>query len=217
MTDRLDDLLFSIGEEQNDRVDFDQMYADLLKKHKEEEKKRSIRRSRFVRYGAMAACAVALVGIGAAMINSSRPAPEAAIHAPMSDGYTAAAAAEEAPAEAAPAEEPMMAETQETEAPVATESAPKEEAAGGPWDGATLAMQTDDTDDIEIEIGVCPDAESRLKAAGIEAEPYDSEDAPEAGYALMVGEGKAIWNAGSGVYRITLNGDIAEQLKELCE
>ena len=215
MTDRLDDLLFSIGEEQNDRVDFDQMYADLLKKHKEEEKKRSIRRSRFVRYGAMAACAVALVGIGAAMVNGSRPAPEAAIHAPMSDGYTAAAAAEEAPAEAAPAEEPMMAEA----APEmkADETAEAGEAAGGPWDGATLAMQTDDTDDIEIEIGVCPDAESRLKAAGIEAEPYDSEDAPEAGYALMTGEGEAIWNAGSGVYRVTLNGDIAEQLKELCE
>lgn len=213
MTDRLDDLLFSIGEEQNDRVDFDQMYADLLQKQKEEEKKRSIRRSRFVRYGAMAACAVALVGIGAAMINSSRPAPEAAIHAPMSDGYTAAAATEEAPAEAAPAEEPMMAEA----APEmkADETAEAGEAAGGPWDGATLAMQTDDTDDIEI--GVCPDAESRLKAAGIEAEPYDSEDAPEAGYALMTGEGEAIWNAGSGVYRVTLNGDIAEQLKELCE
>lgn len=215
MTDRLDDLLFSIGEEQNDRVDFDQMYADLLKKHKEEEKKRSIRRSRFVRYGAMAACAVALVGIGAAMVNSSRPAPEAAIHAPMSDEYAAAAAAEEAPAEAAPAEEPMMAEA----APEmkADETAEAGEAAGGPWDGATLAMQTDDTDDIEIEIGVCPDAESRLKAAGIEAEPYDGEDAPEAGYALMTGEGEAIWNAGSGVYRVTLNGDIAEQLKELCE
>ena len=215
MTDRLDDLLFSIGEEQNDRVDFDQMYADLLQKQKEEEKKSSIRRSRFVRYGAMAACAVALVGIGAAMINSSRPAPEAAIHAPMSDGYTAAAAAEEAPAEAAPAEEPMMAEA----APEmkADETAEAGEAAGGPWDGATLAMQTDDTDDIEIEIGVCPDAESRLKAAGIEAEPYDGEDAPEAGYALMTGEGEAIWNAGSGVYRVTLNGDIAEQLKELCE
>ena len=215
MTDRLDDLLFSIGEEQNDRVDFDQMYADLLQKQKEEEKKSSIRRSRFVRYGAMAACAVALVGIGAAMVNGSRPAPEAAIHAPMSDGYTAAAAAEEAPAEAAPAEEPMMAEA----APEmkADETAEAGEAAGGPWDGATLAMQTDDTDDIEIEIGVCPDAESRLKAAGIEAEPYDSEDAPEAGYALMTGEGEAIWNAGSGVYRVTLNGDIAEQLKELCE
>ena len=214
MTDRLDDLLFSIGEEQNDRVDFDQMYADLLKKHKEEEKKRSIRRSRFVRYGAMAACAVALVGIGAAMINSSRPAPEAAIHAPMSDGYTAAAAAEEAPAEAAPAEEPMMAAAPEMKA---DETAEAGEAAGGPWDGATLAMQTDDTDDIEIEIGTCDDAWSRLKAAGIEAEPYDSEDAPEAGYALMTGEGEAIWNAGSGVYRVTLNGDIAEQLKELCE
>lgn len=39
MTDRLDDLLFSIGEEQNDRVDFDQMYADLLQKQKEEEKR----------------------------------------------------------------------------------------------------------------------------------------------------------------------------------
>lgn len=38
MTDRLDDLLFSIGEEQNGRVDFDQMYADLLQKQKEEEK-----------------------------------------------------------------------------------------------------------------------------------------------------------------------------------
>lgn len=215
MTDRLDDLLFSMGEEQNGRVDFDQMYADLLQKQKEEEKKRSTRRSRFVRYGTMAACAVALIGIGTAMLSGSRPAPEAAIHAPMSDGYTAAAAAEEAPAEAAPAEEPMMAEA----APEmkADETAEAGEAAGGPWDGATLAMQTDDTDDIEIEIGVCPDAESRLKAAGIEAEPYDSEDAPEAGYALMMGEGEAIWNAGSGVYRVTLNGDIAEQLKELCE
>jgi len=214
MTDKLDDLLFSIGEEQNDRVDFDQMYADLLKKQKEEEKKRSTRRSRFVRYGAMAACAVALVGIGAAMVNSSRFKAEAPAEAAMTEECVeeSAAAAEEAAQEA-----PMMAAAQETEAPVATESAPKEEAAGGPWDGATLAMQTDDTDDIEIEIGVCPDAESRLKAAGIEAEPYDSEDAPEAGYALMTGEGEAIWNAGSGVYRVTLNGDIAEQLKELCE
>lgn len=216
MTDRLDDLLFSIGEEQNDRVDFDQMYADLLKKHKEEEKKRSIRRSRFVHYGAMAACAVALVGIGAAMINSSRFKAEAPAEAAMTEECVeGSAAAEEAPAEAAPAEEPMMAEA----APEmkADETAEAGEAAGGPWDGATLAMQTDDTDDIEIEIGVCPDAESRLKAAGIEAEPYDGEDAPEAGYALMTGEGEAIWNAGSGVYRITLNGDIAEQLKELCE
>lgn len=214
MTDRLDDLLFSIGEEQNDRVDFDQMYADLLQKQKEEEKKRSTRRSRFVRYGAMAACAVALVGIGAAMVNSSRFKAEAPAEAAMTEECVegSAAAAEEAAQEA-----PMMAAAQETEAPVATESAPKEEAAGGLWDGATLAMQTDDTDDIEIEIGVCPDAESRLKAAGIEAEPYDSEDAPEAGYALMTGEGEAIWNAGSGVYRVTLNGDIAEQLKELCE
>lgn len=216
MTDRLDDLLFSIGEEQNDRVDFDQMYADLLQKRKEEEKKSSTRRSRFVRYGAMAACAVALVGIGAAMVNSSRFKAEAPAEAAMTEECVEGSApAEEAPAEAAPAEEPMMAEA----APEmkADETAEAGEAAGGPWDGATLAMQTDDTDDIEIEIGVCPDAESRLKAAGIEAEPYDSEDAPEAGYALMTGEGEAIWNAGSGVYRVTLNGDIAEQLKELCE
>lgn len=212
MTDRLDDLLFSIGEEQNDRVDFDQMYADLLKKHKEEEKKRSIRRSRFVRYGAMAACAVALVGIGAAMVNSSRPAPEAAIHAPMSDEYAAAAAAEEAPAEAAPAEEPMMAETQEAADTVATEAAPEEGADDKGFKSTATAAGG-----AGVEIGTCDDAWSRLKAAGIEAEPYDSEDAPEAGYALMTGEGEAIWNAGSGVYRVTLNGDIAEQLKELCE
>lgn len=215
MTDRLDDLLFSIGEEQNDRVDFDQMYADLLQKQKEEEKKRSIRRSRFVRYGAMAACAVALVGIGAAMVNSSRFKAEAPAEAAMTEECVEGSApAEEAPAEAAPAEEPMMAAAPEMKA---DETAEAGEAAGGPWDGATLAMQTDDTDDIEIEIGLCPDAESRLKAAGITAEPYEGDDAPREGYVLMLGEGEAIWNAGSGVYKVTLNGDIAEQLKELCE
>lgn len=208
MTDRLDDLLFSIGEEQNDRVDFDQMYADLLKKHKEEEKKHSIRRPRFVRYGAMAACAVALVGIGAAMVNSSRFKAEAPAEAAMTEECVEGSA----PAEAAPAEEPMMAAAQETEAPVATESAPKEEAA----DKGSKSKDTA-AGGAGVEIGTCDDAWSRLKAAGIEAEPYDSEDAPEAGYALMTGEGEAIWNAGSGVYRVTLNGDIAEQLKELCE
>lgn len=208
MTDRLDDLLFSIGEEQNDRVDFDQMYADLLQKQKEEEKKRSIRRSRFVRYGAMAACAVALVGIGAAMINSSRFKAEAPAEAAM----TEECAEESAPAEAAPAEEPMMAEAQEAADTAATEAAPEEGADDKGFKSAATAAGG-----AGVEIGTCDDAWSRLKAAGIEAEPYDSEDAPEAGYALMTGEGEAIWNAGSGVYRVTLNGDIAEQLKELCE
>ena len=209
MTDRLDDLLFSIGEEQNGRVDFDQMYADLLQKQKEEEKKRSIRRSRFVRYGAMAACAVALVGIGAAMVNSSRFKAEAPAEAAMTEECVE----ESAPAaEGAAQEAPMMAAAQETEAPVATESAPKEEAA----DKGSKSKDTA-AGGAGVEIGTCDDAWSRLKAAGIAAEPYDSEDAPEAGYALMTGEGEAIWNAGSGVYRVTLNGDIAEQLKELCE
>lgn len=209
MTDRLDDLLFSIGEEQNDRVDFDQMYADLLQKQKEEEKKRSTRRSRFVRYSAMAACAVALVGIGAAMINSSRFKAEAPAEAAMTEECVE----ESAPAaEGAAQEAPMMAAAQETEAPVATESAPKEEAA----DRGSKSKDTA-AGGAGVEIGTCDDAWSRLKAAGIAAEPYDSEDAPEAGYALMTGEGEAIWNAGSGVYRVTLNGDIAEQLKELCE
>ena len=209
MTDRLDDLLFSIGEEQNGRVDFDQMYADLLQKQKEEEKKRSIRRSRFVRYSAMAACAVALVGIGAAMINSSRFKAEAPAEAAMTEECVE----ESAPAaEGAAQEAPMMAAAQETEAPVATESAPKDEAA----DRGSKSKDTA-AGGAGVEIGTCDDAWSRLKAVGIEAEPYDGEDAPEAGYALMTGEGEAIWNAGSGVYKVTLNGDIAEQLKELCE
>lgn len=208
MTDRLDDLLFSIGEEQNDRVDFDQMYADLLKKQKEEEKKRSTRRSRFVRYGAMAACAVALVGIGAAMVNSSRFKAEAPAEAAM----TEECAEESAPAEAAPAEEPMMAAAQEATDTAATEAAPEEGADDKGFKSTATAAGG-----AGVEIGTCDDAWSRLKAAGIEAEPYDSEDAPEAGYALMTGEGEAIWNAGSGVYRVTLNGDIAAQLKELCE
>lgn len=208
MTDRLDDLLFSIGEEQNDRVDFDQMYADLLQKQKEEEKKRSIRRSRFVRYGAMAACAVALVGIGAAMVNSSRFKAEAPAEAAMTEECVEGSAA----AEEAPAEEPMMAETQEAADTVATEAAPEEGADDKGFKSTATAAGG-----AGVEIGTCDDAWGRLKAAGIEAEPYDSEDAPEAGYALMTGEGEAIWNAGSGVYRVTLNGDIAEQLKELCE
>ena len=209
MTDRLDDLLFSIGEEQNGRVDFDQMYADLLQKQKEEEKKRSTRRSRFVRYSAMAACAVALVGIGAAMINSSRFKAEA----PAETAMTEECVEESAPAaEGAAQEAPMMAAAQETEAPVATESAPKDEAA----DRGSKSKDTA-AGGAGVEIGTCDDAWSRLKAVGIEAEPYDGEDAPEAGYALMTGEGEAIWNAGSGVYKVTLNGDIAEQLKELCE
>lgn len=209
MTDRLDDLLFSIGEEQNDRVDFDQMYADLLQKQKEEEKKRSIRRSRLVRYGAMAACGVALIGIGTAMLSGSRE------EAPQS---VEAAPAEEALMEEAGTETPMMAAAEpEMKADETAEAAEAGDTAGGPWDGATLAMQTDDTDGIEIEIGLCPDAESRLKAAGITAEPYEGDDAPQEGYALMTGEGEAIWNAGSGVYKVTLNGDIAAQLKELCE
>lgn len=209
MTDRLDDLLFSIGEEQNGRVDFDQMYADLLQKQKEEETKRGTRRSRFVRYSAMAACALALVGIGAAMINSSRFKAEAPAEAAMTEECVE----ESAPAaEGAAQEAPMMAAAQETEAPVATESAPKDEAA----DRGSKSKDTA-AGGAGVEIGTCDDAWSRLKAVGIEAEPYDGEDAPEAGYALMTGEGEAIWNAGSGVYRVTLNGDIAEQLKELCE
>lgn len=209
MTDRLDDLLFSIGEEQNGRVDFDQMYADLLQKQKEEEKKRSTRRSRFVRYSAMAACAVALVGIGAAMINSSRFKAEAPAEAAMTEECVE----ESAPAaEGAAQEAPMMAAAQETEAPVATESAPKDEAA----DRGSKSKDTA-AGGAGVEIGTCDDAWSRLKAVGIEAEPYDGEDAPEAGYALMTGEGEAIWNAGSGVYKVTLNGVIAAQLKELCE
>ena len=207
MTDKLDDLLFSIGEEQNDRVDFDQMYADLLKKQKEEEKKRSTRRSRFVRYGAMAACAVALVGIGAAMVNSSRFKAEAPAEAAMTEECVeGSAAAEEAPAEAAPAEEQEAADT------AATEAAPEEGA-----DDKGVKSTATAAGGAGVEIGTCDDAWSRLKAAGIEAEPYEGGGAPEAGYALMTGEGEAIWNAGSGVYRVTLNGDIAEQLKELCE
>ena len=208
MTDRLDDLLFSIGEEQNDRVDFDQMYADLLQKQKEEEKKSSTRRSRFVRYGAMAACAVALVGIGAAMVNSSRFKAEAPAEAAMTEECVEGSA----PAAEAPAEEPMMAEAQEAADTAATEAAPEEGADDKGFKSTATAAGG-----AGVEIGTCDDAWSRLKAAGIEAEPYDSEDAPEAGYALMMGEGEAIWNAGSGVYRVTLNGDIAEQLKELCE
>ena len=215
MTDRLDDLLFSIGEEQNDRVDFDQMYADLLQKQKEEEKKRSTRRSRFVRYGAMAACGVALIGIGTAMLSGSREEAPQSVEAAPAEEALMEEAGTETPMVAAAAPEMRADETAETAE--AAEAAEAGDTAGGPWDGATLAMQTDDTDDIEIEIGVCADAESRLKAAGITAEPYEGDDAPREGYVLMLGEGEAIWNAGSGVYKVTLNGDIAEQLKELCE
>ena len=143
-----------------------------------------------------------LVALCLAAAGCAAPAEEAA-----------APTGEEPPVEeAAPAEEPMMAEAQEAADTAATEAAPEEGADDKGFKSTATAAGG-----AGVEIGTCDDAWSRLKAAGIEAEPYDSEDAPEAGYALMTGEGEAIWNAGSGVYRVTLNGDIAEQLKELCK
>lgn len=205
MTDRLDELLFSIGEEENGGVDFDQMYADLLQKQREEEKKRSTRRSRFVRYGAMAASAVALIGIGAAMLSGSRLDAAPIILTPSSDE-----SAEEAPAMA--------------EAPDETAATGSEAYNGEAYDPeaatpkAKLTSGLEDTAVYEtVDIGTCEDAKQRLKAAGISAEPYEGYDAPEAGCALITGDGEAIWNAGGGVYKITLTGDIAAQLRALCE
>lgn len=175
MTDRLDDLLFSIGEEQNGRVDFDQMYADLLQKQKEEEKKRSIRRSRFVRYGAMAACAVALVGIGAAMVNSSRFKAEAPAEAAMTEECVEESApAEEAPAEAAPAEEPMMAEAQEAADTAATEAAPEEGADDKGFKSTATAGRRSRRRDRHLRRRM-EQAEGGGHSGGA---PYDSEDAP---------------------------------------
>ena len=83
---------------------------------------------------------------------------------------------------------------------------------------AKLTSGLEDTAAYEtVDIGTCEDAKQRLKAAGISAEPYEGCDAPEAGCALITGDGEAIWNAGGGVYKITLTGDIAAQLRALCE
>lgn len=222
MTDRLDELLFSIGEEENGRVDFDQMYAELLKKQSEEEAKRSKRRARFVRYGAMAACAVALIGIGAAAISDSMKKPETLMMSAMEEeaAEEAPQSVEAAPADEAPMEEagtaaegPMVAAAApDTEAAEAPKAVPEERTADNAKSQATAAAVQE-----TAEIGTCADAKSRLKAAGIEAEPYEGDDAPQEGYALMMGGGEAIWNAGSGVYKVTLNGDIAARLKKLCE
>ena len=119
-----------------------------------------------MRYGAMAACAVALVGIGAAMINSSRFKAEAPAEAAMTEECVeGSAAAEEAPAEAAPAEEPMMAEAQEAADTAATEAAPEEGADDKGFKSTATAAGG-----AGVEIGTCDDAWSRLKAAGIAAE-----------------------------------------------
>lgn len=166
MTDRLDDLLFSIGEEQNGGVDFDRMYADLLQRQKEEESRRGAGRSKFLRYSAMAACAVMLIGIGAAMLRygglGSAAQSEAAITEECAEEAAPeapAAAPEAAAAAATDAASPPISGPAEEERPMpAPEAAPSE---GG---------------------------EGKLAASGA-AEPEGRSDAEDAEAAEAVDEG----------------------------
>lgn len=184
MSDRMDELLLSLGREQNDNIDFDKMYAALIKK--QEERKRAARRAKYLRYGAMAASAVLLIGLGSVMLSSGAAEPETIA---MTEDSAAGGEVYNGLAYDPEAETASRAKM----------AAPKEAA----------EYET-------AEIGTCEDAEQRLAAAGISAEAYDGPNIPEAGYAAISGD-EAIWNAGSGVYKMTLAGDIPSQLRALCE
>ena len=92
MTDNMDKLLFDIGEEANQRVDFEGMQAALLA----QQAKQRAAKTRRIRYMGMAAACVVVLGVAAMMPGELKLA--------KAEAEAAAAAAAEAPAEEAPAE-----------------------------------------------------------------------------------------------------------------
>lgn len=104
MSDKLDKLLYDIGEEANARVDFESMYAAL----EQQEKKRRAAKSRNIRYMGMAAACVVILGAAAMLPGVMNKAEAEAAPAPMEYAMETeeAAPAAEAPA----AEESRMAD-----------------------------------------------------------------------------------------------------------
>lgn len=228
MTDNMDKLLYSIGEEANGEVDFAQMYSSLLA----ESGRKKTTPIKTVKYLGMAAACVAVLGIAAMLPNGlSMGKAESQVEYAVAEEAPAAAPAEAAPAageakdisavvttadgaaleiacenscDAEPAEAEAEECVAEEEAMAESPAAESDQAETG-VSGASMEL---------FEIGVPSDGfEQYLREVypGIVMETIENS-AIAHGYAHITvteDENSALWNTGSSVLRIQL-----EQVKD---
>ncbi len=240
MSDKLDKLLYDIGEEANARVDFEGMYASL----EAEEKKRKAAKSRNVRYMGMAAACVVVLGVAAMMPGGLNKAAEEAAPAPAE---YAIETEEAAPAAEAPAAEERAAgfdpgaldtataygcdalcidnEYEESFLNQAvTEEAVEEEAVEEGASGDACLLNADKG---TFEIGYPGEDFAQVLQQnyyGIIVIPFERSGIPEGSAEISVAlcENTAIWNTGDGVYYVEIKSvgsanEFAELLRSVCE
>ena len=223
MTDNMDKLLFDIGEEANQRVDFEGMQAALLA----QQAKQRAAKTRRIRYMGMAAACVIVLGV-ASMLPGGLNKPAAEAEAAPAPAEYAVETEEAAPAAEAPAAEERIvdidpgaldvavangcdsctveeaaAEEAPAEEAIAEEEAVEEAAPAGGVSGADACLINADTG--VFEIGIPKEGfEEYLKDNyyGIIVIPFEKSGIPEgsADISVTLCENTAVWNTGSGVY-----------------
>lgn len=232
MTDNMDKLLFDIGEEANQRVDFEGMQAALLA----QQAKQRAAKTRRIRYMGMAAACVVVLGVASMLPGGlNKPAAEAA-PAPME---YAVETEEAAPAAEAPAAEERIVDinpgaldeakaygcdalcaeneyeesflndvpTEEAVEEAEEEEAAEEAAPAAGVSGADACLINADTG--VFEIGIPKEGfEEYLKDNyyGIIVIPFEKSGIPEgsADISVTLCENTAVWNTGSGVYYVEI-------------
>ena len=243
MTDNMDKLLFDIGEEANQRVDFEGMQAALLAQHA----KQRAAKTRRIRYIGMAAACVVVLGVASMLPGGlNKPAAEAA-PAPME---YAVETEEAAPAAEAPAAEERIvdinpsaldvavangcdsctveeavAEEAPVEEAIAEEEAVEEAAPAGGASGADACLVNADAG--VFDIGIPKEGfEEYLKDNyyGIIVIPFEKSGIPEgsADISVTLCENTAVWNTGSGVYYVEIQAvgsaaEFADILRSACQ
>lgn len=243
MTDNMDKLLFDIGEEANQRVDFEGMQAALLT----QQAKQRAAKTRRIRYMGMAAACVVVLGVASMLPGGlNKPAAEAA-PAPME---YAVETEEAAPAAEAPAAEERIvdinpgaldvavanacdsctveeavAEEAPVEEAIAEEEAVKEAAPAAGVSGADACLINADTG--VFEIGIPKEGfEEYLKDNyyGIIVIPFEKSGIPEgsADISVTLCENTAVWNTGNGVYYVEIQAvgsaaEFADILRSACQ
>ncbi|MBR2328960.1 MAG: hypothetical protein IKA58_03650, partial [Clostridia bacterium] len=234
---------FDIGEEANQRVDFEGMQADLLA----QQAKQRAAKTRRIRYMGMAAACVIVLGVASMLPGGlNKPAAEAA-PAPME---YAVETEEAAPAAEAPAAEERIvdinpgaldvavangcdsctveeavAEEAPVEEAIAEEEAAEEAAPAGGASGADACLVNADTG--VFEIGIPKEGfEEYLKDNyyGIIVIPFEKSGIPEgsADISVTLCENTAVWNTGSGVYYVEIQAvgsaeEFADILRTACQ
>ena len=245
MTDNMDKLLFDIGEEANQRVDFEGMQAALLA----QQAKQRAAKTRRIRYMGMAAACVVVLGV-ASMLPGGLNKPAAEAEAAPAPAEYAVETEEAAPAAEAPAAEERIvdidpsaldvavangcdsctveeavAEEAPVEEAIAEEEAVEEAAPAAGVSGADACLVNADTG--VFEIGIPKEGfEEYLKDNyyGIIVIPFEKSGIPEgsADISVTLCENTAVWNTGSGVYYVEIQAvgsaeEFADILRTACQ